>query len=584
MKNILTLSRRIFGLLIFVSIQQFVFGQKQEKIFYNEDWKGCSESKASFYRVVTFDNNGKPIGKVKDYYISGELQSEQEGALNIDKENDQNSLFIGKSTGYFKSGNKEFVDLRDDSGQFLLNIHWYENGNKRYEVKYKNGKLDGLYVSYYENGKVKFSSEFNEGKPIDKWYTECDEFESCQKVFFEDFRTKEGENKWEPLDVDDFKSEIIANEGMLMKTKTDRGFAQWIHLPIDISNNFSIESIINFKSGEKNSGQGLIYGFKDWSNYYYYYISANGYYRIGAITDGLNLEFEKWTQSSHINQNIDRNLIKINKVKDKVYFSINGQIVASEDFYSFKGNNIGFFIPSGKKEVLFERLLVRQDIDDNETLSKFSNSTNWKGNGTGFFIDAKGYISTNYHVIENASDIEIDLIQNGQKKSYKAKVISSDKQNDLAIIKIDDKNFKPYSNLPYNFKTKISDIGSNVFALGYPMALSVMGSEVKFTDGKISSKTGYQGDITTYQISVPVQPGNSGGPLFDYDGNIIGVVSAKIMAADNVSYAIKSSYLKNLLDVLSEDINIPNDQTLSSMSLTEKIKLLSDYVVLIKIK
>jgi S1-C subfamily serine protease len=116
------------------------------------------------------------------------------------------------------------------------------------------------------------------------------------------------------------------------------------------------------------------------------------------------------------------------------------------------------------------------------------------------------------------------------------------------------------------------------------MALSVMGDEVKFTDGKISSKTGFQGDITTYQISVPVQPGNSGGPLFDYDGNIIGIVSAKIMAADNVSYAIKSSYLRNLLDVLPESINIPNDQALSSITLTEKIKLLSDYVVLIKIK
>ena len=175
-------------------------------------------------------------------------------------------------------------------------------------------------------------------------------------------------------------------------------------------------------------------------------------------------------------------------------------------------------------------------------------------------------------------------MKKGKKKSYKAKIISSDKQNDLAVIKIDDSNFKAYPKLPYNFKTQISDIGSNVFALGYPMALSIMGSEVKFTDGKISSKTGFKGDITTYQISVPVQPGNSGGPLFDFDGNIIGIVSAKIMAADNVSYAVKTSYLQNLLEVLPERLNIPNDQSLSTMSLTEKIKLLSDYVVLIKIK
>jgi len=541
MKNKMKQTIKFLGLFLLVTVGQIAFGQKQEKIFYNKEWKGCSESKASFYRLVTIDNNGKPIGKVMDYFITGELQSEVEGALIIDKDDDKNSKLIGKSIGYYKSGKKNFEHIQDLQGNEISNTHWYENGNKKFEAKFKNGKYEGLYISYYENGKMKFKQEYKDGKPIEKWFTECDEFEKCQKVFFEGFKTTEDENGWEPADLEDYKSEIIAGEGLLMKTKSEKGYAQWIHLPIDIASNFSIETIINFKSGEKNNAHGLIYGYKDWNNYYYFYLSANGQYRIGARTDGLNLEYAKWTPSNYINQNNARNLIKINKVKDKVYFSINSQIVASEDFYAFKGNNIGFYIPSGKKEVLFERLIVRQDVGENDALSKFSNSSNWKGNGTGFFIDAKGYITTNYHVIENASEIEIDLIQNGQKKSFKAKVISSDKQNDLAIIKIDDPSFKPYTKLPYSFKTQISDIGSNVFALGYPMALSVMGDEVKFTDGKISSKTGFQGDITTYQISVPVQPGNSGGPLFDYDGNIIGIVSAKIMAADNVSYAIKSS-------------------------------------------
>lgn len=117
-----------------------------------------------------------------------------------------------------------------------------------------------------------------------------------------------------------------------------------------------------------------------------------------------------------------------------------------------------------------------------------------------------GYIATNYHVIDGATDIEVDIVKDNQKQSFKAKVISSDKQNDLAIIKIEDAKFKPFHTLSYSFKSIISDVGSNVFALGYPMALTVMGEEVKFTDGKISSKTGFQGDITTYQISVPVQP------------------------------------------------------------------------------
>ena len=115
-----------------------------------------------------------------------------------------------------------------------------------------------------------------------------------------------------------------------------------------------------------------------------------------------------------------------------------------------------------------------------------------------------------------------------------------------------------------------------------------MGTEIKFTDGKISSKTGIQGDITSYQISVPIQPGNSGGPLFDFDGNLIGITSSgvnrKLDITENVNYAIKSSYLKNLIDVLDYKLTLPNDISISNMTLTEKIKKLSDYVVLIKIK
>lgn len=230
-------------------------------------------------------------------------------------------------------------------------------------------------------------------------------------------------------------------------------------------------------------------------------------------------------------------------------------------------------------------------INNNSVISKNQNisiNSDWKGNGTGFFIDKNGYIATNYHVVQDANDIEVEFIRNGIKQIYSAKVIQSDKQNDLSIIKINSSGFKPFLNLPFNFKANISDVGSNIFALGYPMALSLMGTEIKFTDGKISSKTGMQGDITSYQISVPIQPGNSGGPLFDYDGNLIGIttstINRKYDITENVNYAIKSSYLKNLVDVLDYKLTLPSDKLIANKTLTEKIKILSDYVVLIKIK
>ena len=171
-------------------------------------------------------------------------------------------------------------------------------------------------------------------------------------------------------------------------------------------------------------------------------------------------------------------------------------------------------------------------------------------------------------------------------KKFNAEIVQSDKVNDLAIIKIFDMNFDGLDDLSYNFKARSSDVGTRVYAFGYPMALSVMGKEIKITDGIISSKSGYDGDITTYQISAPIQGGNSGGPLFDDMGNFLGINSSKLGAdfADNVGYTIKSSYVLNLIDVLPKSIDLPSSTKLQSLPLTEQIKEISKYVVLVKVK
>ncbi len=80
----------------------------------------------------------------------------------------------------------------------------------------------------------------------------------------------------------------------------------------------------------------------------------------------------------------------------------------------------------------------------------------------------------------------------------------------------------------------MSDVGETVYVSGYPLR-ATMGDEIKLTNG---IKSGFQGDITNYQISVPVQPGNSDGPLPDSNGNVTGVISAKHIGAENVSYAV----------------------------------------------
>ena len=109
-----------------------------------------------------------------------------------------------------------------------------------------------------------------------------------------------------------------------------------------------------------------------------------------------------------------------------------------------------------------------------------------------------------------------------------------------------------------------------------------MGEEIKLTNGLISSHSGYQGDISTYQITAPIQPGNSGGPLFDSSGNTIGIINAGIPEADNVGYAIKTLYLKNLVESAVDSDIIPHNNSLSRYPLTRKVQLIKDYVYLVK--
>lgn len=199
--------------------------------------------------------------------------------------------------------------------------------------------------------------------------------------------------------------------------------------------------------------------------------------------------------------------------------------------------------------------------------------------GTGFALK-NGYVVTNYHVIENAKSISIQGIKGDFTLKYNATIIATDKYNDLALLQISDNNFNGFGSIPYNVKTSVSDVGEEVFVLGYPLT-STMGDEIKLTTGVISSKTGFQGDVSLYQISAPIQPGNSGGPLFDNKGNLIGVVNAKHKGAENVGYAIKTSYLKNLIESSISTSILPSNNQIAGLPLTSKVKSLKNCVFMI---
>ncbi len=203
-----------------------------------------------------------------------------------------------------------------------------------------------------------------------------------------------------------------------------------------------------------------------------------------------------------------------------------------------------------------------------------SETNDWSGTG---FALKNGYIVTNYHVIEGANSITVQGVKGNFDNSYNVTVVGTDKNNDLALLKISDASFTGFGAIPYSISSTTSEVGEEIFVLGYPLT-STMGDEIKLTTGIISSKTGFHGDVSLYQISAPIQPGNSGGPLFDKKGNIIGVVSAKHAGAENVGYAIKSMYLRNLIESSVNSTIIPTSNSVSTLPLTGKVKSEKNFV------
>lgn len=246
--------------------------------------------------------------------------------------------------------------------------------------------------------------------------------------------------------------------------------------------------------------------------------------------------------------------------------------------------------PNNNAYVMFERGTMKIIIDNDEenylkmypdgsAIPNNNGSVSEQWSGTGFAL-TNGYIATNNHVVEGANNIYIQGIKGNFSIKYTAEVIATDKFNDLALLKIKDSRFNGFGSIPYAVTTKTIDVGEEIHILGYPLT-STMGDEIKLTTGVISSKTGFQGDVSLYQISAPIQPGNSGGPLFDSKGNVIGIVNAKHKGAENVGYAIKSSYLRNLIESVTATSILPSSNTVSSLPLTEKVKLEKNCVFMI---
>ena len=195
------------------------------------------------------------------------------------------------------------------------------------------------------------------------------------------------------------------------------------------------------------------------------------------------------------------------------------------------------------------------------------------GSGTGFFVNKTGNIATNYHVVQGCKKIELFI----EGTNYPANLISSDKTNDLALLKTN--SFRVRNSLG------VSNDGPNllqsIYVAGYPLGKRVSNS-IKFSSGKVSSLAGYNDNYSNFQIDAALNSGNSGGPIVDEKGNVVGVAVAhfgKSKGIESFNFGIKASVLNNFLKSNNVRMTFPNSSNLNTEKLAKDV---SDSTVFIE--
>lgn len=330
------------------------------------------------------------------------------------------------------------------------------------------------------------------------------------------------------------------------------------------------------------------------------------YYYVKAPDRGINYYLKKNDLKYQSEKKEDtKKTVKI-KQDDKSQYSINGKSYKSEYFASQKDlikiqsnlKTLGFYSSSIDgvvgPQTISSIINWKKVFDIKNDNSKFFNETHFEllqyhvvvylantedstqsvvnnepvyipaSSGSGFLINDNGYLVTNNHVVDQCDEVIVFKDSN----KYSANIIALDSVNDLSLAKIDLSN-KNYFRISSDDAFLLDDI----IVAGFPLGKKVSAS-IKTSKGSITSLAGYGDNYSNFQMDAALNPGNSGGPIINNKGNVIGVAVAgfgKNEGVESFNFGIKSSVLNTFIQSNSISLSNPNSQELSNTDLGKLI-------------
>ena len=304
--------------------------------------------------------------------------------------------------------------------------------------------------------------------------------------------------------------------------------------------------------------------------------------RLNAIHDEIDVNELKESLMAHpiwIVQMWRNHHSKISVAASVAIFAVLGIMALTGKFDNNNHNNIAQ-LKNEVRALKGSNAKLSRSINDIKAQTNVVIRDKESSTGTGFAITSDGLVATNYHVIRDADSV---YVQNDAGKSFKSKLLYTEPQNDIAILKITDNSFDNLGNIPYTIKKSESSLAEPVATYGYP------GGSQAYNNGVVISKTGVNSDSVHYQISIPINFGNSGGPLWDSKGNIIGLTDAKQIKFEGSHYAVKSKYLIDAIHNIPTDslkgksVSLNKKNALAGLNNVQRTQKIKKYVFKVKV-